>query len=129
MASKLGYDGGLTLAMQVSDLDKAIAWYQEVLGFEPLYRLDDMGWAELRSAVPGVNVGLSQVERPGVGQGPVPTFGVKDIEDARRTLENADVRFDGQTQTIPGMVKLATFYDPDGNALMLYQTLQQGAPA
>ena len=33
------------------------------------------------------------------------------------------MRFDGPTQEIPEMVKLATFYDPDGNKLMLYQDL------
>ncbi len=40
-------------------------------------------------------------------------------------MESKNVRFDGETQTIPDMVKLATFYDPDGNALMLYQDLQK----
>jgi len=29
------------------------------------------------------------------------------------------VKFDGDTITIEGMVKIATFYDPDGNAMML----------
>ena len=123
MASNLNYDGGLTLAMQVGDLDGALKWYQDVLGFSILYRLDDMGWAELATEVKGVTVGLSQVETPKVGAGPVPTFGVKDIDAARAKLEARDVRFDGATQVIPDMVKLATFYDPDGNALMLYQSL------
>ena len=34
------------------------------------------------------------------------------------------MRFDGETREIEGMVKLATFYDPDGNALMLSQRLR-----
>jgi len=33
------------------------------------------------------------------------------------------VKFDGETETIEGMVSTATFYDPDGNALMLAQDL------
>jgi hypothetical protein len=37
------------------------------------------------------------------------------------------VRFDGPTIELPGMVKLATFFDPDGNPMMFYQDLQ-GAP-
>ena len=125
MASDLNYDGGLTLAMQVKSLDKAAKWYQETLGFTVLYKMDDMGWAELATEVKGVNVGLSQVESPKVGAGPVPTFGVKDIDAARAKLEARDVRFDGETQVIPEMVRLATFYDPDGNALMLYQGLSK----
>jgi len=124
MPSHLNYDAGLTIAMRCSDLKKSLAWYQGVLGFGLLYHMEEMGWAEVSTETPGVNVGLSQVEdvKPG---GPVPTFGVKDIADARAKLEAAGVRFDGDTQTIPGMVSLATFYDPDDNALMLYQSLSE----
>lgn len=121
MASPLGFDGGLTAALGVADLDRAIAWYSGVLGFRLLYRMDDMGWCELVTEVPGVNVGLSQVETVEPKGGATLTFGVRDIAAARRRLEDAAVPFDGPTMTIEGMVSLATFYDPDGNKLMLYQ--------
>ncbi len=55
----------------------------------------------------------------------MPTFGVKDIDAARKRPRNRDVRLDGKTMEIPGMVKLATFFDLDGNAMMLFQDLQQ----
>jgi len=126
MASPIGYDGGLTCAVSVSDLDKALAWYQDVLGFTVLYKLDEMGWAELATEVAKVNVGLGEVEHFESGKGGATlTFGVKDIDAARKQLEAKDVRFDGETRTIEGMVKLATFYDPDGNTLMLYQSLSE----
>jgi catechol 2,3-dioxygenase-like lactoylglutathione lyase family enzyme len=124
MSSTLGYDGGLTASLSVANLDKAIAWYRDVLEFKLQYKLDDMGWAEMETGVARVNVGLSQVEIPQVRGGATLTFGVKDIDAARKTLEGKDVRFDGDTITIEGMVKLATMYDPDGNKLMLYQSLQ-----
>ena len=124
MSSTLGYDGGLTASLSVANLDKAIAWYRDVLEFKLQYKLDDMGWAEMETGVARVNVGLSQVETPQVRGGATLTFGVKDIDAARKTLEGKDVRFDGDTITIEGMVKLATMYDPDGNKLMLYQSLQ-----
>ncbi|MCL4196265.1 MAG: VOC family protein [Phycisphaerales bacterium] len=125
MASSLNYDGGLTIAFDVSNLKKSIDWYRDVLGFTHLYTVDEIGWCELQSPVEGgrVNVGLSQVEKVKTGGGPVPTFGVKDIDTARGLLESRKVRFDGPTREYPGMVRLATFYDPDGNALMLYQSL------
>ena len=123
MTANLGYDGGLTCSLSCSDLDKAIAWYRDILGFAVQYRLDDMGWAELASPVARVNVGLSQVESPEVKGGATLTWGVKDIDAARGSLEERDVRFDGETITIPEMVKLATFFDPDGNRHMLYQSL------
>jgi predicted enzyme related to lactoylglutathione lyase len=125
MPSPLNYDGGLTLATQVKDLKASIKWYQEVLGFTFLYEVPPIGWAELATETKGVNIGLSQVEKPKTGAGPVPTFGVKDIDEARLMLESKKVRFDGPTHTIEGMVKLATFFDPDGNALMLFQDLQK----
>lgn len=125
MPSPLNYDGGLTLAFQCSNVKKAVDWYTQVLGFTHLYTNDEIGWAEVVTEVANVNVGLSEVESPKVGAGPVPTFGVKDIDAARAQLEAKHVRFDGQTRTIPGLVKLATFFDLDGNPLMLYQSLMQ----
>ena len=125
MGNDLGWDGGLTAALSVNDIDRAIAWYRDVLGFELVYHLEEMGWCELKSPVERVNVGLSQTENRAGKGGAVLTFGVKDIDKARARLEEADVRFDGETQTIPEMVRLATFFDLDGNTLMLYQDLSQ----
>ena len=50
-------------------------------------------------------------------------FGVVDIDVARAELEGKGVRFDGDTIELPGMVKLASFFDPDGNRYMLAQSL------
>jgi catechol 2,3-dioxygenase-like lactoylglutathione lyase family enzyme len=123
----IGYNGGLTVAMQVKDLAASIDWYQNVLGFKLLYKVDDIGWCEFSTSVDKVNVGLSQVESPKIG-GPTPTFGVNDIAHARKCLEDKNVRFDGETCEIPGMVKLATFFDPDGNALMYFESLSDDMP-
>jgi predicted enzyme related to lactoylglutathione lyase len=124
MASSLGYDGGLTCSLDVADLTAAIKWYQDVLGFKLLYKMDEMAWCEMESPVARVNVGLGQVEkRKPEGGNATLVFGVHDIDAARRQLEAKKVRFDGATRTIEGMVKLATFYDPDGNTFMLYRSL------
>ncbi len=122
MAEPIQYDGALTVSMSVSDLDKAIDWYKNVLGFELQYRMDDIGWCEVISPVANVNVGLSVVEKPSPG-GATPTFGVKDINAARSALEENGVRIDGDVVTIENMVSLLTFYDADDNALMFFQML------
>jgi catechol 2,3-dioxygenase-like lactoylglutathione lyase family enzyme len=128
MASPLKYDGGLTCALEVTNLDKSIDWYQGVLGFKLLYKMDEMGWCELATEIPKVNVGLGLCRgEKKTGGGTVLTFGVVDIEKARTQLESKNVRFEGPTCTIQGMVKLATFYDPDGNPLMFYQDLPKQA--
>jgi CreA protein len=116
------YTQNCVISTGVSDLERAIEWYRDILGFQLIYKLDEYGWAEVASSIHNVSIGLGQVEEPKV-QGPTPTFGVKDIDEARSSLESKGVRFDGETQDVGGMVKLATFFDPDGNSFMLAQVL------
>lgn len=120
------YDGAITLSCSVRNLEDSIGWFKEVLGFEEVFRAPEVGWAELASPVSGVTIGLGQNEEVDGRGGTTPVFGVTDIDAARAELEGKGVRFDGDTQEITGMVKLATFFDPDGNSYMLSQTL---APA
>ena len=127
MASPLNYDGSLTVGQPVLDLDKSIKWYCDTLDLTLLYKMDDMGWAEMATETTGVTIGLSQVEKVTPGGGAAVTLGVKDVAAARALLEAKDVRFDGETQVIPDMVILATFFDPDGNVLMLHQDLSKPA--
>jgi len=122
-ADRIGFDGGLTCVIAVSDLSTAKRWYQEVLGFELLFELPDQQFCELATPVDRVTVGLSQVSDFKTGTGTTLTFGVKDIEVARARLERRGVRFDGPTEEIPGIVKLASLFDPDNNRLMLYEDL------
>ncbi|MEL6759705.1 MAG: VOC family protein [Myxococcota bacterium] len=125
MANPMGFDGKLTCALECADLAKASQWYEEVLGFQKLYQVDEIGWCEFQSPVADTTVGLSQVESPTVKGGATLTFGVSDVGVARKALEEHGVRFDGETITEPGMVSLATFYDLDGNKLMIAQDLSQ----
>ncbi len=122
MSGNIEYDGSLTLSMPVADLERAIGWYQSVLGFELVYRMDELGWCEMSSSVDKVTVGLSVVEQPSPG-GATPTFGVQDIETAKASLEGHGVRIDGDIITIDDMVRLLTFYDIDDNSLMFAQML------
>jgi len=119
----LEYDGRMTAALSVSDLDASIPWYREMLGFELIYRLESWGWCELKTGVPGVSLGLGETDEVKTAGGATLTFNVVDIAAARGYLEERGVRFDGETSEIEGMVKLATFYDPDGNSFMLAQSL------
>ncbi len=119
----LTYVPELTASFGVTDIDASIAWYQKVLGFDLLYRANELGWCEMSTGVPGVSVGLSIVEKVVQGGGATNVWGVEDIEAAKEHLDTFDVRQDGEIQHIPGMVKLITFYDPDGNAMMFAQSL------
>ena len=108
------------------DFKRSAKWYQDVLGFQPLYAMEEMGWGEFATHIPGVTIGLGVGEEVPQG-GAVLTFSVKDAAATRAALEGNGVQFEGPNNEIPGMVILATFLDPDGNRFMLAQTLQ--APA
>lgn len=112
----------ITIALSVSDRHASADWYEAMLGFEVIYHADEAGWSEMQTKTNGVTIGLGEHTKPVPGNC-VPVFGVADLDDARQKLEQADVKFDGETDVVEGMVKTATFYDPDGNALMLAQDL------
>ena len=116
------YDGTITLSTPVADLDRSIAWFAETLGFEEVFKVPEAGWAEVATSVAGVSIGLNAGDES-TGSGTIPVFGVVEIDVARTELEGKGVRFDGATTELPGMVKLASFFDPDGNRYMLAQSL------
>ncbi len=119
----IAYKGDLTCALGVGNIASSLDWYRDVLGFELMYHMEEMGWAEMHTSVHNVSIGLSQLEEVKTGGGATLVFGVLDIVAARAELGGKGVRFDGETTTIPDMVKLATFFDPDGNCFMLSESL------
>lgn len=112
----------ITLAISVRDRHASADWYSDKLGFELIYHADEAGWSEMQTKTEGVVLGLGEQAEPAPGN-TVPVFGIDDIAAGRAALEAAGVKFDGATEVVEGMVATATFYDPDGNAMMLAQDL------
>ena len=118
----ISLDETITLSLSVRDRHVSAKWYEDMLGFTLIFHADEAGWSELKTNTQGVTLGLGEQAEPKPGNS-VPVFGIADIAAARSALEAAGVKFDGPTQTIEGMVSVATFFDPDENALMLAQDL------
>ncbi|WP_417455265.1 VOC family protein [Kiloniella sp.] len=116
----------ITIALSVTDRHKSADWYKEILGFEVMYHVDEAGWSEIITNTQNVTIGLGEHTEPAPGNC-VPVFGIADLDSARAMMEDAGVRFDGPTDVVEGMVKTATFYDPDNNALMLAEDLSGAA--
>jgi CreA protein len=116
----------ITIALSVKDRHASADWYEAILGFEVIYHADDAGWSELQTNTVGVTIGLGEQTKPVPGNC-VPVFGIGDLDSARVKMEQAQVTFDGETDVVEGMVKTATFYDPDGNALMLAEDLTESS--
>ena len=117
------YNGTITLSTSVQDLDASITWFKDILGFEEVFKVSEAGWAEVSTPAEGVSIGLEQGDEATGSGGATPVFGVVDIDAARAELEAKGVAFEGATRELPGMVKLATFFDPDGNRYMFAQSL------
>ena len=119
----MGHDystANCVISVGVTDVDRSLAWYRDVLGFELLYELPEYGWCELGTPF-GFHIGLGQSET--VAQGNItPTFGVRDIDAAVAHLRERDVKVEDWHE-IPGLVRLSTFWDPDGTPWMLAQRL------
>jgi CreA protein len=118
------YTGEVTVAVNVTEIDRSIEWYRDAFGFELIYKLDDWGWCELSTPIKGVSIGLGQTDDQARG-GMSPTFSVKDIEAAKAHLESVGATFEGDINVIEGMVKLASFKDPDGNSFGLAQNISR----
>ena len=110
------------ISVGVSDYDRSLAWHRDVLGFPVVYELKEYGWGELKTPF-GFNIGVGQTETVTPGN-VTPTFGVRDIDEAIAYLREQDVKVEDWHE-ISGMVRLSTFYDPDGTSWMLAQTLDQ----
>ncbi len=124
--SLISLENTITIALSVKDRHASAEWYGRLLGFETIYHADEAGWSELQTKTAGVTLGLGEQAAPTPGNS-VPVFGIADLDTARQKLEQADVTFDGETIVVEGMVKTATFFDLDGNALMLAQDLTGGS--
>lgn len=111
----------------VTDWEKAKKFYGETLGLGSAYCTDEGGWAEFKTNS-DVRLAIHKVQpgQPVTKGGGTAIFSVADAHAAKSDLEKRGVVFDGDIRELPGMVRLGTFRDPDGNALQIAQDLTKG---
>lgn len=105
---------------QVNDLERAKQFYGEVLGLKKTIEMP--GWCEFSHAEGAASIGLNQM-REDDERGATVVLRVDDLARAQEDLGRKGVKFEGQVEEIPGVVRIATFRDPDGNRLQLIQVL------
>ena len=108
------------VTVYVSNMDRAVQFYTEVLGLKLQYRFGEH-WASV-SVGKGLTIGLHPAsgEAPAGGRGGM-TIGLEltgKIEDAMKALESKGVKFEGVSDEGKAG-KFAHFHDPDGNTLYL----------
>ncbi len=101
----------------VTNLDRAVEFYQKVLGIKPLFHRED--WAEFE--LDGQRFALKKVNTVSLeGTGATVYFMAKPLELYLDRLEALGVQFLEPVETQP-FGKLVRFRDPDGNILGLYE--------
>jgi predicted enzyme related to lactoylglutathione lyase len=108
-----------------SDMDRAVKFYQEVLGLRLRFR-EGSRWAEfevgpVRLALHGVPEGRG-IE-PGGGTA---VFRVPDLDAARAGLEARGAAFDEHVGEVEGFARFASLRDPDGNVLQIIEYTGEG---
>lgn len=120
---------GGNASVYISNMDRAVAFYRDAVGLPLRTRIGDE-WAEL-DAGNGLIIGLHPARPP---ETPPPGASgainielrvTKALEDVVASLTERGVTFNGPIQNYEN-VRLASFSDPDGNALLLAQVLHGG---
>jgi predicted enzyme related to lactoylglutathione lyase len=113
-AQKLG-----NVLIPVSDLDKAVTFYSEVLGLTVKFRDGDR-FAALDGG--GVTIALAASEEQVAGPVTAPSYKVGDVAEAVRDLTAAGAEVLSGPETGPHEVR-AVLRDPSGNVFILYSAL------
>ena len=115
------------IALAVGDVDRAEAFYRDVLGLRRLYRFGDLTFFDCA----GVRLMLEKARTPeDVPKSSVIYFRCADIVLAVRELEKRGVTFSSKPHLIAKMddhdLWMAFFTDPDGHTLALMQEAPKG---
>jgi catechol 2,3-dioxygenase-like lactoylglutathione lyase family enzyme len=107
--------------VSVTDVDRAVAFYRDVLGIPFLFRVPDQPMAFFDCG--GVRLYLGRPESPEFRSNPVLYFRVDDIDATYAALRDRDVEFRDAPHLIHraegSELWMAFFDDPDGNHLAL----------
>jgi catechol 2,3-dioxygenase-like lactoylglutathione lyase family enzyme len=112
------------IAMPVTNIDRAVAFYRDQLGLKLLFQLPNLAFFDCGGVRLMLDVPPDSAER----RGSVLYFKVSQIEDAFQTLTSRDVPFEGKPHLIARMpdhdLWMAFFRDPDGNLLALMSEIR-----
>ncbi len=125
-AARFGLSTIGQIAITVTQVDRAIAFYRDTLGMKLLFQVPNMGFFDCG----GVRLMLSGAERPGETYSSVVYFKVADIQEAFATLTGRGVAFEREPHLVARLADhdlwMAFFRDPDRNLLALMSEVPKG---
>lgn len=109
--------GTAVVWLPVSDVPRSLSFYRDTLGLEEVHGGED--WAELDAN--GLHIGLNATESPHGDGGAVIAFKPQaGLDPTVERLRHDGVEIAGEITEHP-WGRIATFKDPDGNDLQLYE--------
>lgn len=103
-----------------ADMDRAVAFYRDVLGLR-LIRRDGPSWAEFETGAVRLALHGAVEGRPIETGGATAVFEVADLEAALAVLEARGVEFAERASEVEGFARFASFLDPDGNRVQIIE--------
>ncbi len=109
------------ILIYVENLDKAISYYRDILGFKPLGGVEDVNYEFETSGPPVVlHKGGKASKEPRGLVGPVPSFQVEKIHEVIDTYKQRNVRIVHEILEVShGWI--AFIADLEGNVIQIYQ--------
>ena len=122
-----GLKGADLVYFFVSDMERAVTFYHDVLGLRLLYRTGD-DWAQFEAGP--VQLGLHASGQQGEHRaGGTVAFRVDDLDASRLELAARGISFSPEGGGEGGEPRFVEFQDPDGNVLGLLEYPQDPAPS
>ena len=116
-------EGIATVWLPVTDMDRAVEFYGDTLGLDVEQHDDE--WSMVVAGHVRIGLNGHAGESPAGEGGAVIAFSVSDdIEDAVQGLSAEGVEIAGGVSEHP-WGKVATFRDPDGNELQLFEPVEE----
>jgi predicted enzyme related to lactoylglutathione lyase len=114
--------------VSVKDFKGSVKFYKDVLGLKLNEINEEYNWAEFSGQEGGalLGIGVPRIKdfvQP--GQNAVVTFTVDDIVKTKEELGKKGVKMLGEIEEVPGIVKMQTFVDDNGNHAQLVQILDE----
>ena len=116
------YKPGITIWYNVTSIERTLEFYTKKLDFQLQFHDTESGMAMISTNTNDCTLGFSEGEA-GHPSTSSTVFDVHNIELAVEAFSGKGIMFIGEIETIPNLVKLATFVDPDGHNLMLAESL------
>jgi len=102
----------------VANLDRAVEFYQKVLGIEPLFHRED--WAEFKLEGQRFALKKETLRQKGEDTGATVYFMAKPLQEFIDRIEGFGAKILGSVE-MHSYGKLARFKDPEGNIFGLYE--------